>query len=195
MRRRGITLIACMLSIHSTVFGLQLIAHEATWPKEWPEELEEFRSLGWTASGPHGNTQQHYIRFESREQFERAWPALLRAKPRNENDSIRLVWNIQNAPVEAHVCISEHPFETDGIPALVLAVDGEIVDLNRIPLPGGVTIIDERFPPVTFEMGAVLPEDKVLPDFGRALRESLTGEEMEKPGAFGLDPQTKGAEQ
>jgi hypothetical protein len=37
------------------------------------------------------------------------------------------------------------PLGQEGTPYLELVVDGDLVDLNRIPLPADTPIIDERF--------------------------------------------------
>jgi len=51
------------------------------WPTTWPKELEPLRSHARTievATGVQENVFE--IRFESREEFERAWPAILKLK-------------------------------------------------------------------------------------------------------------------
>lgn len=166
MRSLGAGFAFVLLTFSFAASAFMTFVDVGGWPKTWPGELEEFRDQAWTLDGP-VVTQRYYIAFESREEFERAWPVLLRTRPRNGNSAIHLVSAIKlpavavklddSGAVDAKmtVCISENDPKLGGmaVPALELAVDGTIVDLNRIPLPHGTPIEDLRFPRVTFEMG------------------------------------------
>jgi hypothetical protein len=111
--------------------------------------------------------QRHFIiPFTKREQFESAWPYLLKVK--SKGAPIFLVRGPKTDFMEvkpAGVLIHSPPVNTDKrlipeapIPGITnprerwmattyfeLVVDGDIVDLNRIPLPADTPIIDERF--------------------------------------------------
>src|SRR5712672_3132907 len=51
------------------------------WPATWPKELEPFRSHARTIEEASGTQENIYeIRFESREEFERVWPVILKLK-------------------------------------------------------------------------------------------------------------------
>ena len=141
-------------------YGVQ---DRGTWPKDWPGELEVLRKQARTLVGP--IDQRHYaIRFGNREEFEAAWPHLL--KVRSKGAPVVLVRGenfFLGQGVKAGVvvyCPPEGQLEK-GAPAapikgagdlrapgmnayrIEVLVDGEVVDLNRIQLPVGV--VDERF--------------------------------------------------
>ena len=147
----------------SGVFALYSIADKGIWPKTWPADLERLRPKARTAVGP-TLAQAHYdIPFETKQSFEKAWPHLLKVK--SEGAPIFLLrgpnkWlgNTISAGVRIH-----SPPENSKNPEkpiagventrvrwmhtnyIELIVDGKIVDLNSIPLPGNTPIIDERF--------------------------------------------------
>src|SRR5207244_3909467 len=110
----------------------------------------------------------HYqIPFTKREEFESAWPHLLKVKskgapiilvrgPKTDFMEIKPAGVLIHSPPAGQ---SDNPGTPEAaIPGVTnsrerwmnttyieLAVDGEIVDLNRIPLPPDTPIIDERF--------------------------------------------------
>lgn len=102
----------------------------------------------------------HYaIPFAERAAFEAAWPHLLQVKSQGAPIVLRRgpsFW--LGGDSNAGVCIHTPPegeaplTDADEIAGnwertiyLELIVDGEIVDLNRIPLPPDTPLIDERF--------------------------------------------------
>jgi len=138
---------------------------EGIWPKTWPKELEPLRKKARTLEGEVGF--RHYeIPFTTREEFEAAWPHLLKVKskgapiilvraPKLEFFTIKPAGVLVHSPAEGtdKRVYPEEPLagETDvrtrwmWTTYMELAVDGQIVDLNRIALPEGTPIIDERF--------------------------------------------------
>jgi hypothetical protein len=105
---------------------------------------------------------RHYaIRFTSREQFESAWPHILKVK--SEGAPVFLVRGpsflgedrtgvVVHSPPTDDVDDSAEPIPVKEVAQtrinttyIELVVDGEIVDLNRIPLPPDTPIIDQRF--------------------------------------------------
>ena len=152
------------------VHGDYSVIEEGAWPKSWPVELEPLRKQSRTLEGPLGPRIHYEIPFTQREQFEAAWPHLLKVK--SEGAPLVLVRGPHKwvgMPMAAGVRIHVPPAEADrkldqDVPAaalrpgdaakpkrrehtahIVLVVDGKIVDLNRIPLPQDTPIIDERF--------------------------------------------------
>ena len=142
------------------------VKEEGTWPGTWPAEMEPLRKQSRTLRGSLLDLTSYEIPFTSREEFEAAWPHLLKIKGeaapvvlrRSPDKSLGLT-------VEAGVrirCALGHP-DHEAEPAaptpgathvrerwlrstyIELVVDGTVVDLNRIPLPAGTPIIDERF--------------------------------------------------
>jgi len=49
-----------------------------TWPDTWPKELEPYRDQAQTVDGMH--SMVYKIRFDKREDFEKAWPHILAVK-------------------------------------------------------------------------------------------------------------------
>ena len=50
------------------------------WPETWPKELEPLRGQSRTLEGPLVLYRFYHIPFTKREQFEAAWPHLLKVK-------------------------------------------------------------------------------------------------------------------
>jgi hypothetical protein len=152
-------------AVCSTASALWLISDTGAWPESWPKALEPLREKSSTMTGSLADLVFHSIPFTNRDEFEAAWPHLL--KVRTKGAPIFLVrgeqWHIGKA--KAGVLVHCPPGGVD--PAepqlpkpefagsreawmytttfIELVVDGEIVDLNRIRLPAGTPIIDERF--------------------------------------------------
>ena len=76
-RRHRIALPVTLLALASLCFGLVEISDTGTWPKELEQYRKQSKSLG-VAHGIHENV--HEIRFHKREEFERAWPHILKLK-------------------------------------------------------------------------------------------------------------------
>ncbi len=140
---------------------------QGAWPKSWPKELEALRKQSRTIVGGLLELATHQIPFTKREEFESAWPHLLKVK--SKGAPIVLVrsplnhWHfgkmgagvlIQSPPPQAANPVNrEEPIPgTTNLRLrwmwtnyIELVADGEVVDLNRIPLPADTPIIDERF--------------------------------------------------
>jgi hypothetical protein len=166
MKRTAVFMVAFCAAC--PVYAIWTSADRGTWPKTWPAELEPLRKQSRTIRGSEADLTQYKIPFTKREEFESAWSHLLKVK--SKGSPIILVrsplehWSFgkMDAGVIVH-CPPGHP-ETDHRPAqtgqiqssnlgerwmwtfyIELAVDGKIVDLNRIPLPADTPIIDQRF--------------------------------------------------
>ncbi len=155
-----------VLTLASTAYALYSVADTGTWPKSWPSELEPLRKQTRTLVGPTMANQHFAMRFTDREEFESAWPHLLKVK--SKGAPIFLVrgsnfflgkghtgavihcppkgqWENANTP-EGPIKHATHPRTRWGNTNYIeLMVDGKIVDLNRIPLPADTPVIDERF--------------------------------------------------
>lgn len=155
----------CLGSLAVADYG---VIDQGAWPKSWPTELEPLRKQARTLTGPMVDNRHYAIGFSDREQFEAAWPHLL--KVRSKGTTIRLTRagkNFYLGDSEAAGVILHCPPKEDeqsqadhqdlnnnreGYKALHLkanyleiVVDGNIVDLNRIGFPEETTIVDERF--------------------------------------------------
>ena len=151
MKRRIVFLAAMFLAAIAfcavgSVYALYLVSNEGTWPKSWPKELEPLRKQSRTLVGPKVEYRHYAIPFTKREEFESAWPHLL--KVNSKGAALRL----GRAPnfflgehVKAGVVVHSPPLGQEDPTYIELVVDGDIVDLNRIPLPADTPIIDQRF--------------------------------------------------
>jgi hypothetical protein len=134
------------------------------WPEGWPQELDPLRSayapsgrVTWTFRRS-GEPLVHYgMKFTTREEFEAAWPHLLKVKGQGAPIILRRgpshwlcgAWHgvcvhtpaVGKKPLSAQE-LKKAPWKATNY--IELIVDGEIVDLNRIALPSETPILDER---------------------------------------------------
>jgi len=169
------------------------------WPESWPEELEPFRRQAKTVGVAHGIQETVYeIPFARREEFEKAWPQVLKLKSDGAplilekspstypvsgstmRAGVRVLWpsggtvkrpdgtrlqasppwpdSIKSASGELpEYVVAEggkwvaaaagrcRGFRHRARVDVVLVVDGQVVDLNRIELPGDTPVLDRRF--------------------------------------------------
>ena len=159
MKRIAAIPVAVALVLVSSAYADFGVTDNGTWPKSWPVELEPLRKSARTLEGPLRPHLHYAIPFTKREEFESAWPHLLKVK--SKGAPIVLVrgpsfWLGQEN--KAGVCVHTPPEGqapiADGKDAkgnwektvyIELIVDGQIIDLNRIPLPADTPIIDQRF--------------------------------------------------
>jgi hypothetical protein len=131
----------------STASALWLVSDTGAWPKSWPKALEPLRVKSNSIEHGEANLVIHHIPFTDRDDFEAAWPQLLKVKTKGA--PIILVrspgthWHF--GKTNAGVLVHEGQREQSPWTHIELVVDGEIVDLNRVRLPEGTPIIDERF--------------------------------------------------
>ena len=167
MNRRTALLATVVLFAAGSVHALYVVYDRGEWPKSWPQELEPLRKQARTYEGPSVLYRAYLIPFTKREEFEAAWPQLLKVKTKGA--PIVLVhgpktdfFKVEPAGVAIYSPpVNEAPGPENGVPItdaqkgdgewrtkatyIELVVDGEIVDLNRIALPADTLIIDERF--------------------------------------------------
>jgi hypothetical protein len=149
----------------STAFALYSVENRGSWPKTWPAELEPLRKQARTLVGPEVECRHYAIPFAGREQFEAAWPHILKVK--SKGAAIVLVCGpnffldkspagvVVHCPPDGQAnnpATPEAPINSTNVRErylymtwIELVVDGQIVDLNRIPLPPDTPIVDERF--------------------------------------------------
>jgi hypothetical protein len=150
-----------------SAYALYGVTDTGTWPKSWPAELEPLRKQSRTLVGPMAPHRHYAIRFTKREDFESAWPHILKVK--SKGAPVFLVRGpnfFLGEGVKAGVVVHSPPAGQADNPAapeapipgvtnprmrwmnttyIELVVDGDIVDLNRIAFPADTPIIDERF--------------------------------------------------
>ncbi len=159
MKKTFAVLVAIALGAVCSVSADYLVSDQGSWPKSWPAELEPLRKQARSLEGPFLPLLHYAISFKKREEFEAAWPHLLKVKSKGAPIVLRRgpsFW--LDKEKDAGVCIHTPPEGqapiADGKDAkgnwektiyIELIADGEIVDLNRIQLPAETPIIDERF--------------------------------------------------
>ncbi|MFN0020514.1 MAG: hypothetical protein ACKVP0_19830 [Pirellulaceae bacterium] len=168
--KRTIALLAVITvsAIFSAVHADYSVSDRGEWPDTWPKELEPLRKHAQTYEGPRVLYRHYLIPFTKREEFEAAWPHLLKVKtkgapiilvrgPKTSFFSVKPAGvHIQTPPLDprqeqavAEVSSEDakkaHGEWRTNATYIELVVDGEIVDLNRLPLPADTPIIDERF--------------------------------------------------
>ena len=167
MKTRVILALLGLLAFReSSMYAAYMIADKGMWPESWPKALEPLRKQATTLEGPRG--QFYLIPFIKREEFESAWPHFWKVK--SKGAPIILVRSPKTVFPERKVGVLIHsaPAGTDRrahpekpiddwerfgdvrvrwmwTTYIELVVDGNVVDLNRIPLPADTPIIDERF--------------------------------------------------
>jgi hypothetical protein len=148
-------------------YALYSVSDKGEWPNSWPKELEPLRKQARTLVGPVGPNRHYAISFTKREEFESAWPHILKVKTKGA--PIFLVRGpnfFLGDRAKAGVVVHCPPLGQADNPAtpeapipgvtnmgqrwsfttyIELVIDGDIVDLNRIPLPADTPIVDERF--------------------------------------------------
>jgi hypothetical protein len=149
----------------SATYGLYTVEDRGAWPNTWPKELESVRKQARTLVGPMVDSRHYLIPFTQRDQFEAAWPQFLKVK--SKGAPIVLVrgpkmdfFEIQPAGVLIHSPPAGNDTRVNpevpipgvtgmerwmNVTYIELVVDGNIADLNRLPLPSDTPIIDERF--------------------------------------------------
>jgi hypothetical protein len=158
MKRMTVLIAAILFCVARVVYAEYGVIDRGTWPQSWPGELDALRKQSRTLEGPVVPLLHYAIPFTQREVFEEAWPHLQKVKTKGAPIVLRRGPSFWLGQGEAGVCIHTPPAgETPVADAkeaggqrermiyIELVVDGEIVDLNRIRLPAGTPIIDERF--------------------------------------------------
>jgi hypothetical protein len=160
----GILVILMMGVIAAQLFADVSVVNKGLWPESWPKELEPLREKSRTIEGPLGGFLHYEIPFTDRDAFESAWSHLLKVRsPESRIVLIRSPYEGTGArkgsSMKAGVLINSYPFagstadapakdsapKTTSTTTVVLVVDGEVVNLNRIPLPSNTYIEDHRF--------------------------------------------------
>ena len=150
---------AIVLYLACPLYADYTVENRGSWPDDWPKELAALRKQSRTLEGPTRPSLHYAIPFTKRDEFEAAWPHLLKVKTKGAPIVLRRgpsFWlgKEKNAGVCAHTPPEGQAPIADAKDAngnwektiyIELIVDGEIVDLNRILLPPDTPIIDERF--------------------------------------------------
>ena len=147
MKRTSAVLVAVICCVVCSVQAEYSVEGRGTWPDTWPKELDGLRAQARTLEGPLPPLLHYAIPFTKRDEFESAWPHLLKVKTDGTSITLRRGASFWLDGHTAGVCVHCEP-PTNGRPGPItieLIADGNIVDLNRIPLPPDTPIVDERF--------------------------------------------------
>jgi hypothetical protein len=166
MKRTIAVLAGIALCGLSYAYSSYEISNKGTWPKSWPQELEQLRKQSRTITGGLANLTHYEIPFDKADDFESAWPHILKVKSkgapvilvRGPNTKLgpRMKAGVRiyvppvmsgnrampEAPLPGQTSLRERWLYTTFVE---LVVDGDMLDMNRIPLPEDSPIIDQRF--------------------------------------------------
>jgi len=167
MKRTAAFLAAIVFCAVGTGYALYSVSSKGDWPTSWPKELEPLRKQSRTLVGPLAPHRHYAIPFTKREEMESAWPHILKVKSKGapvilvrgpnfflgENAKSGVVVHCPPLGQADNPATPEAPIPAQSNPRttwlnttfIELVVDGDIVDLNRLPLPPDTPIIDERF--------------------------------------------------
>jgi hypothetical protein len=80
MKRFVLVVAVLALCMSGTAYALYSVADKGLWPDTWPKELEPLRKQSRTLEGPLLPQLHYEIPFTKRDEFEAAWPHLLKVK-------------------------------------------------------------------------------------------------------------------
>ena len=81
IRRTTPAVLICILGFAGLCLAMVSISNKGTWPDSWPKELERYRDQAKTHGVAHGISENvHEISFTKRDEFEKAWPYILKLK-------------------------------------------------------------------------------------------------------------------
>src|SRR5205085_7630343 len=78
--KRAIALLAAIAVCAVPAYALYEVSFKGEWPNTWPKELEPLRKQSRTLVGPEVENRHFAIPFAKREEFESAWPHILKVK-------------------------------------------------------------------------------------------------------------------
>jgi hypothetical protein len=165
MKRIAIVPVLIVLSVIGSVYADYAVSEHGAWPKSWPKELDPLRKTSRTLVGPRVETSHYEIPFTRREDFEAAWPFILKVKsvgapiilkrgPKTDFFAVKPAGVLIHSPpaggeqpIDPKIPVTQSTFNQHimSMTYIELIVDGNIVDLNRIQLPPDTFIMDERF--------------------------------------------------
>ncbi|MHC4639224.1 MAG: hypothetical protein ACYTBV_17235, partial [Planctomycetota bacterium] len=88
----GVFVILAFTLFSTSSIALFITRNEGIWPANWPKELEPYRNQAKTIELAAGNQENVYeIHFESREEFEKLWPTILKLKDKGAPIRLRSI--------------------------------------------------------------------------------------------------------
>ena len=80
MKRPTYFIAAIAFCLITSAYAEYTFNRKGTWPNTWPRELEPLRKQATTLVGPMVEASHYEIPFTKREEFEAAWPFILKVK-------------------------------------------------------------------------------------------------------------------
>ena len=151
MKKTVSIIVAIIFCAAGITYANYSVSDQGEWPTTWPKALEPLRKQAKTLTGSLEELRHYAIPFTRREEFESAWPHLLKVKSKGAPIILVHAQNFFLGDNKAGVVVHSPPAGEKDIPGtarttyIELVVDGDVVDLNRIPLPPDTPIIDHRF--------------------------------------------------
>jgi hypothetical protein len=146
--------------IAAVCFAMYRVADRGMWPDSWPKQLDRLRPQARTLD--HGDFTVYEIPFTKRAEFESAWPHILTVK---STQAPLVLLSSPDKSLGDSIAAGVRIFRRARIEIEVI-VDGDIVDLNRIPLPADAPIIDKRFRTAMAPDGSSVRAVKTEPAMG-----------------------------
>lgn len=159
---------AAVCGLCSAAHALYSLNETGTWPKSWPRQLEPLRKQSRTLVGPMVEQQHFAIRFSSREEFEAAWPHLLKVKTKGApvflvrgpnfflGEGVKCGVIVHSPPIgqsknpntpEAPIPgVTEPRMRWMNTTYLDVVVDGDVINAERLRLPAHTPLLDQRAP-------------------------------------------------
>jgi len=162
MRQRSVLALAVVSAslIASVCFAMYSVADRGLWPDSWPKQLDRLRPQARTLD--HGDFAVYEIPFTKRAEFESAWPHILTVK---STQAPLVLLSSPDTFLGDSIAAGVRIFRRARIEIEVI-VDGDIVDLNRIPLPADAPIVDKRFRTAMAPDGSSVQAAKTRPAMG-----------------------------
>src|SRR5436309_3564578 len=154
MKRTIAVLAAIVVGAVGPAYALYSVSDKGEWPKSWPKELEPLRKQARTLIGPLAAHRHYAIHFNKSDEFESAWPHLLKVKTKGapvllvrgsnfflgETAKAGVVVHCPPLRQADHAATPERPIPGPSNPRATwmnttyveVVVDGQIVDLNRL---------------------------------------------------------------
>jgi hypothetical protein len=88
------------------------VEERGAWPESWPKELEPLRKNARTFEDPRQPLLHYGIRFTTRDEFEAAWPSILKVKSKGAPIVLRRGPNFWLGGASHGVCVHTPPADT-----------------------------------------------------------------------------------
>ena len=166
MKRIASFAVLVVTSLAVRAMAMYSLTNRGTWPVTWPKELESLRAQSRTLEHMDARSIHYAIRFKNHAQAEATWPFLLKVKSAGAPIFVTRGENFfLGEKVKSGIVIHCPPAGHVGFPAppqlpiagaasprdcwrntiyVEVVEDGDGIQWNRLKVPKGTPIIDER---------------------------------------------------